>query len=113
MSDQEKFARALGKLLAFAQAEGIKVLMYQLFRTEEQQHELFLAGKSNADGKKKLSYHQLGRAADIAVMKENSIIWPRVPEYEHLGEYWKSLGGTWGGDFKAEKVKDDIYHFQM
>lgn len=111
MSEHEKFARMLGKLLAYAERQNIKVLMYWLWRSAEQQNEMFKAGgKTNCDGYKVLSNHQLGRAADIAVVVDGSIRWEMRPEYELLGRYWEGLGGTWGGRWKG---LNDIYHFEV
>jgi len=105
-----KFARNLGKLLAFAEQRSIHVLMYWLWRTPEEQHTMYLNGVSNCDGYETLSKHQLGCAADIAVLIDGKIDWKYRNEYEILGAYWETLGGTWGGRWKNPH---DIYHFEM
>ena len=110
MNPQEKFARALGKLLEFARGKEIAILLYSLYRTDAQQRALYETGKSKADGIIKRSKHQDGCAADLAVVKGGSPVWSRCEEYVMLGLYWKSLGGKWGGDFK---FADDIFHFEM
>lgn len=84
--------------------------MYWLWRTPEEQNTMFLNGVSNCDGYKILSKHQLGCAADIAVLKDGKIIWKYCNEYEILGTYWENLGGIWGGRWKNPH---DIYHFEM
>jgi len=110
MNDRQRFARALGKLHAFAASKNIKVLQYELVRSTEEQQALFRAGKTKADGINKLSKHQLGRAADMAVMIDGRIRWDHVAEYDLLGEYWESIGGTWGGGWE---FAEDVYHFEM
>ncbi len=112
MTDQERFARSLGKLLMFAHEQKIEVLMYQLFRTAEQQRVLYDARKSRADGTAKKSMHQLGRAADLAIVMAGNIVWESCEEYFKLAIFWKSIGGRWGGDFKINQY-NDIYHFEM
>lgn len=113
MTDQEKFARMLGKLLSFAAVQQIDLLMYQLWRTAEQQKEMFDKGLSDADGYKKISKHQLGRAADIAVIVGDTLDWSDREEYHKLGRFWHDvLGGTWGGDWSRVK-RHDIYHFEV
>ena len=110
MTEQERFARALQKLLRYAYEQDVEILMYQLYRTAAQQRLLYDAKKSKADGTLKKSMHQLGRAADLAVMKAGNVIWENCEEYHKLAGFWKSIGGTWGGDWKSF---EDIYHFEM
>lgn len=110
MTEQERFARALQKLLRYAYEQDIEVLMYQLYRTAAQQRLLYDAKKSKADGTLKKSMHQLGRAADIAVMRAGAVIWENCEEYHKLAGFWKNIGGTWGGDWRNF---EDIYHFEM
>ena len=109
MTPHERFARMLQRLLDYASAQGIKVLLYWLFRMPEQQKALYDKKVSNCDGYKKLSKHQLGRAGDIAVVIDEKIDWKDHPEYKILGDYWVRLGGTWGGNWK----KKDIFHFEV
>jgi len=49
-------------------------------RTAEDQHILFLAGKSKADGYKNLSYHQSGNALDFYAYVDGEASWDK----EHL-----------------------------
>lgn len=112
MSDREKFARLWGKLLAFVCSLGIEFATPWLFRTPEEQNALFKDGKSNADGFAKLSKHQLGIAGDLIITKNGECVNDRAA-YEPLGKKWESMGGKWGGNFKAKKMKDDIYHFEV
>ena len=112
MTEQERFARMLQKLLLWATGEGIRILLYQLYRTPEQQNVFFQRGASKADGYKKLSKHQNGLAADICVLDtEGKAIWTNDTRYNKLGQYWHGVcGGTWGGDWKSIP---DIFHFEL
>lgn len=49
-------------------------------RTSERQHQLFLEGKSGADGYDKKSNHQKGRALDFYAYVDGKASW----EHEHL-----------------------------
>jgi len=83
------------------------------YRTAEQQNELYQQGRSkegkiitNADGYKKKSFHQSGKAVDIVCYKDGSITWEQeifAEVMEHI-MYIASLryntrltwGGKWG-----------------
>lgn len=112
MTDQERFARAFGRLIQFACSRGINVTVFFMYRTADQQRKLFNEGKSKCDGYHNLSPHQEGRAADIVVSNEKGLVWDHIDEYDKLAEYWKGLGSQyiWGGDFE---FADDIYHFEV
>lgn len=110
MTDHDRFARLLGKLLRYAYQQGFEVLVYQLYRDQATQEALYRQGKSKADGVRKRSKHQDGRAVDLAIVKDGQIDWTRCPEYDKLGVYWQTIGGTWGGNWK---FAEDIYHFEV
>lgn len=102
------FLQKLWKLLEFAESQGIKLIYFSTYRTPEQQHQRFQDGLSKCDGYTKRSKHQDHRAVDLAVVAGNDCVWLHIPEYDVLGQFWKNLGGVWGGDWKS----DDIYHFE-
>jgi len=110
MTKREKFGRDLGKLIDFAHDNDINIITYSLFRTVEDQKKLFESGKSHCDGVNNLSKHQLGRAVDLVIMENGKAVWERNWKYEKLGDFWKSLGNKWGGDWKT---LNDIYHFEV
>lgn len=115
-SPQKNFANILGKLILFAFESNIKVKIYYLGRTAEEQKELFDQGKSNCDGYSKVSKHQQMLACDLAIIKDGQIIWEMCPEYEILGNWWRTNGGKWGKDFidkKTGKPLNDFYHFEL
>lgn len=46
------------------------------------------------------SFHYQRLAVDLNLFKDKQ--WLRDTEsHRVLGEFWKSIGGTWGGDFKS------------
>lgn len=85
-------------------------------RTAEQQHALFMAGKSKADGYEDLSYHQTGRALDFYTYINGHASWE--PQYlamvaaAHL-QAAAVLGYpvTWGGLWP--KRTPEIYGWDM
>jgi hypothetical protein len=95
------------KLLAYATRLGLTVRIDSTRRTCAEQAALYEQGRTtpgaivtNARGCG--SYHVLGRAVDIYVGSWN------CADYEALGKYWESLGGTWGGRFALR----DCVHFE-
>lgn len=87
--------------VAALEANGIKVTISSTRRSLDTQRALytnFQRGCSRlpaaAPGK---SMHGLGRAFDLHL---------EPPVYELAGEFWESIGGTWGGRF------NDPVHFE-
>lgn len=84
-------------------------------RTAKQQRELFLDGKSKADGYDKLSYHQSGKALDFYAFVDGKASWNKshlaMVAAAHLQA--ASLLGyklKWGGLWKGFK---DFPHVQL
>jgi hypothetical protein len=50
------------------------------------------------------SFHYMRLAIDLNLFWKGTYL-TETADYEVLGEYWESLGGTWGGRF------DDGNHF--
>jgi len=110
-----EFILKFSMFTVLAEIHGIHFIPTSFLRTAEEQKKLYKAGKSLCDGYKKISKHQLGRAMDIVIIDENNNpVWEETLEYEILGDLWKKLGGTWGGDwYKEGKTKfNDQYHFE-
>ena len=53
---------------------------------------------------KKHSLHKQRLAVDLNIFRDNIYL---RGGYKDLGEYWESIGGTWGGRF------DDDNHFSL
>jgi peptidoglycan L-alanyl-D-glutamate endopeptidase CwlK len=90
---------------------GYKIIPTSTYRTQEEQNKLYAKGRTSP-GKKvtwtKNSIHTTRRAFDIAILIDGKITWE--PEhYIRVGKLGKTLGLTWGGDWKVK----DYCHFQL
>ncbi len=85
-------------------------------RTEEEQYKLFLKGRSKADGFKKKSYHQSGKAFDVFAYVDDAASWDKEhlkPIAEHIIKVAKEdfdIDLEWGGNWRSFK---DMPHFQI
>lgn len=95
-------------LLVNAKSAGLKVVLYETFRSAERQLEMFNAGRS---GLKSNGMHFYGAAADVVFLDGNGRVTWNVPAemWNRLGALGKALGLYWGGDWKGR----DCPHFQM
>lgn len=89
------------QLLDYAKSEGLNVSITSGYRTKEEQAELL---RTRPQFAAKKSHHCTGKAIDI------SIIGGSDADYKKLGDYAKSIGMRWGGDFS--KVKER-WHFDI
>jgi len=109
-----QFNYKFGMLSVYASIKDIKFICTAYTRTAPEQNKFFKDGKSNCDGYKKISKHQLDRARDIVIIDDKgNPIWD-CPEYLVLGQFWESMGGTWGLRwYEQGKTKfKDHFHFQ-
>lgn len=91
---QVKFAYMVGDLLCWCRVRGYTVTLGEAFRDPAR------AVKG--------SFHPRRLAIDLNLFVGG--IYMRESEaYKVLGDYWKSLGGTWGGDF----TRADGNHFSL
>jgi len=109
MRKRIEFLQMFRKLLAYAEEQGIVVICFSFYRTPEQQNLRYQDGKSDCDGYKIISKHQLWRAVDLAIVEGGDCVWCRTLDYVKLGQFWKNLGGVWGGDFSK---LDDVFHYE-
>jgi len=88
---------------------------YGGLRREDEQHKLFLDGKSKADGLYKKSYHQSGKALDVYAYVDGKASW----SVEHLSQIACAMFQAainqgvkleWGGLWKNFI---DMPHFQV
>jgi len=63
--------------------------------------ELSLGDAYAKDGHSKNSFHYKRLAIDLNLFI-NDVYQTTTLAHKPLGIYWKSLGGTWGGDFKRK-----------
>lgn len=107
------FNEKFGLLSLWASIQNIKFICTSYSRTAAEQHQLYLDDKSECDGYNKISYHQLDRARDIAIVDDSGVIvndYGDHPDYARLGEIWESLGGRWGGNFITFR---DVFHYEL
>lgn len=93
--DQVKFARMVARLIDKAFELGFEVTLGDAFRDPR----LFgQFGEKKGYGEAK-SFHKRRLAIDLNLFKDGKFI-DSSEGHKPLGEWWKSQGGTWGGDFK-------------
>lgn len=83
---QQRFVWMVGKLIQFAYAQGYGLTLGHALRCEE-----CLIGQAN-------SLHKIKLAIDLNLFRNGEYL-SRTQDHQVLGEYWESLGGTWGGWF--------------
>jgi len=80
---QSKFARMVADLIIYAYNHGYEVTLGDAYATE---------------GHKKNSNHYLRLAIDLNLFKDGRYL-RETNEHRELGEYWESIGGSWGGRY--------------
>ena len=89
------------QLLEFAKARGLKVTITSGYRTKAEQAKLYATNPNAA----KNSLHCSGKAIDIKIANGTDA------DYKLLGDYAKSIGMRWGGDFK--NPGKERWHFDL
>lgn len=84
-------------------------------RTQQRQYELFLEGKSKADGTRKKSNHQSGRALDVFAYVNGKASWDEYALTHIATAFFRAasvLGYEirWGGHWKSFV---DMPHFEL
>ena len=90
---QSKFVRMIADLIVFAYNNGYELTWGDAY-------------VSTRTGHMKGSLHYDGLAVDLNVFKGGEYLLVGE-EFTILGEYWESIGGTWGGRF------EDGNHFSL
>lgn len=80
---QSEFAEAVGKLIFWAYKNG---------------YELTFGDAWAKTGHKDGSFHYKRLAIDLNLFRDGDYL-TSTESHRPLGEYWKALGGTWGGNF--------------
>lgn len=94
LQKQFRFVRMTGQLLAWAHANGYELTTGDGYRDPR----VFGAmGVRQGYGESK-SAHKQRLAHDWHLFKDGRFL-PNTEDHRPLGEYWESLGGTWGGRF--------------
>ena len=80
---QSRFASMVGQLITYSYANG---------------YELTFGDAFAHDGHCKNSLHYIRLAIDLNLFKNGKYL-SKTLDHKKLGEYWESLGGSWGGRF--------------
>lgn len=101
---QQLFTVLIAQLIIFAQDRGMRLTFGEAYRTPEQAALNAKSGKGISN-----SLHSQRLAVDFNLFV-NGEYKTRTEDYRVLGEYWESLGGSWGGRFKTNP---DGNHFSL
>ena len=100
---QQKFTVMIGLLIEWADKNGYGLTFGEAYRTPEQAQLNAKSGKGIAN-----SLHTQRLAVDFNLFI-NGQYQTDSAAYKPLGEFWESLGGTWGGRFS----RPDGNHFSL
>ena len=98
------------RLVAAAQQMGIAVMIYETYRSQERQQELFNNGASKL---RAVGVHHYGLACDIVRLVGGEPCWKG--DFTFMGQLAQSCGLIWGGDWGAPHIKHsfiDSVHVQ-
>lgn len=98
---QRKFTRMIGELIAWAYANGFQLTFGEAHRPQVTADWYASQGKGI-----KNSLHTKRLAVDFNVFKNGEFL-TSGDQFKALGEFWESIGGTWGGRF------NDGNHFSL
>lgn len=91
---QRKFTRMIADLIIFAYERGYELTLGDAYR-DPRVHGPVGTKKSYSSGN---SLHKERLAIDFNLFKDGKYL-TQTEDHRELGEYWESLGGTWGGRF--------------
>ena len=83
---QFKFTGMVARLIIFAESQGYTMTFGDAYRSPEVKY-----------GHPK-STHRVRLAVDFNLFKDGAYL-TRDEDHKPLGEYWESMGGSWGGRF--------------
>lgn len=91
---QRHFVKMVAKLIDFAYANGYELTFGDAYRDPRLHGEM---GVKKGYGHSK-SNHKIRLAVDFNLFKDGKFL-TSSEDHKPLGEYWESIGGTWGGRF--------------
>lgn len=100
---QRAFPPMVAKLIEWCYANGYELTLSECYRTPEQAALNAQTGSGISN-----SLHTKRLAIDLNLFRSGVYLTDSA-EYEPLGVYWESLGGSWGGRFS----KPDGNHFSL
>lgn len=92
---QRKFTRMVADLIIFAYEQGYELTVGDAFR-DPRVHGSVGQKKSYSSAN---SLHKERLAIDLNLFKDGKFL-TQTEDHRPLGEYWESLGGSWGGRFE-------------
>jgi hypothetical protein len=98
------------RLVSSAQQMGIEVMIYETYRSQQRQQELFNNGATKL---RAVGVHHYGLACDIVRVIGGEPSWKG--DFTFLGQLAQSCGLIWGGDWGAPTIKHsfvDSVHVQ-
>lgn len=98
---QDQFAGMVAELIQEARKKGYQVTLGEAFRPSELAELYAKQGRGISN-----SLHTARLAIDINLFKDGEYL-SRSQDYEPLGLWWESIGGSWGGRFR------DGNHFSL
>lgn len=101
---QQLFTQLIAQLISWAGERGYRLTFGEAYRTPEQAKLNAKAGTGISN-----SLHTSRLAVDFNLFI-NGVYQTKSEAFLPLGEYWESLGGTWGGRFKSNP---DGNHFSL
>ena len=92
---QRKFTRMLANLIKWAYEHGYELTVGDAYRDPR------LHGAMGSEGGygRKFSNHKVRLAMDFNLFKDGQFL-QDTEDHRPLGEFWESLGGSWGGRFQ-------------
>ena len=91
---QRKLTRMIAQLIEYAYANGYELTFGDAFRDPRLHGDVGVKkGYSSAN-----SLHKSRLAVDFNLFKDGEYL-TSTEAHKPLGEYWESIGGTWGGRF--------------
>lgn len=93
---QRRLVRMLGELIAWAYANGYELTLGDAYRDPRVHGPVGIrAGNSYSAPS---SLHKQRLAIDLNLFRDGKYL-NRTEDHRPLGEFWESIGGTWGGRF--------------
>jgi len=100
---QRKFTRMIALLIMHAYENGYELTFAEAYRTPEQAALNAKAGKGIST-----SLHLDRLAVDFNLFKDGVYL-TATEDHRPLGEFWESIGGSWGGRFS----RPDGNHYSL
>lgn len=91
---QRRFTKMIGLLIEFAYQKGYELTFGDAYRDPRVHGDQGVKKSYSAAS----SVHKVRLAVDFNLFKDGVFL-QNSSDHKELGEYWESMGGTWGGRF--------------